>query len=180
MKNILLYVSGSVSCFKSCSLISLLTKNGYDVRVIASKNALQFVGKASFEGLSHHKLHTDMFDDEQEIPHIYLGQKWADLIIAYPASANCINRLANGLCDDLFGAVCIANNYIHPLLIAPAMNSQMINHPSVRESLEKLKSWNTRILPCGNGALACGDEGYGRLLEPEDAFRIIEEYFKDK
>lgn len=176
-KNILIYVSGSISCFKSCSLISLLTKDGFDVRVAASRDALKFVGKASFEGLSHHKLHTDMFDDEFEIPHIELAQKWADLIIAYPASADCINRLACGLADDLFGAICLANNYKKPLLIAPAMNTQMFLHPSVHESLKKLKGWKTVILESPQGHLACGESGQGRLLEPEDAFNKIKEYF---
>ena len=74
-KNILLYVSGSISCFKSCSLISMLKKNDYDVRVIASEDALKFVGKASFEGLTHHKIHTDLFNDEFEIPHIELASQ---------------------------------------------------------------------------------------------------------
>ncbi|WP_318721514.1 flavoprotein [Treponema sp.] len=179
-KNILIYVSGSISCFKSCSLISLLTKNGYDVRVIASRDALNFVGRASFEGLTHHKIHTDMFNDEFEIPHIELAQRWADLIFAYPASADCINRLANGLADDLFGAVCLANNYKKPLWIAPAMNTNMFLHPSVQESLQKLKSWGTVILESPEGHLACGQDGKGRLLEPQDAFNIIEDYFRQQ
>ena len=176
-KNILLYVSGSISCFKACSLISLLTKNNFDVRVIASRDSFNFIGKASLEGLSHHKVHTDMFNDEFEIPHIELAQKWADLIIAYPASADCINRLASGLCDDLFGAVCIANNYKKPLWLSPAMNTQMYLHPAVQSSLEKLKSWGTVILESPAGHLACGDDGKGRLLEPQDAFIKIKEYF---
>ncbi len=177
-KNILLYVSGSISCFKSCSLISMLKKNDYDVRVIASEDALKFVGKASFEGLTHHKIHTDLFNDEFEIPHIELAQKFADLILAYPASADCINRLANGLCNDLFGAVCIANNYQKPLLIAPAMNSQMFLHPAVQSSLDKLTAWGTKIIQCEQGHLACGQIGNGRLIEPEKMFNIIETYFK--
>lgn len=176
-KNILLYVSGSVSCFKACSLISMLVKNNYDVQVVASKDSLNFVGKSSLEGLSHHKVHTDMFNDEYEIPHIELAQRWADLIIAYPASADCLNRISQGLCDDLFGAICLANNYKKPLLVAPAMNSQMFLHPTVQKSIEILKSWGTEILDCNEGTLACGESGYGRLLEPQEAFKIIESHF---
>ena len=79
-KNILLYVSGSVSCFKACSLISMLVKNNYDVQVVASKDSLNFVGKSSLEGLSHHKVHTDMFNDEYEIITADDGQEALDII----------------------------------------------------------------------------------------------------
>ncbi len=178
MKNILLNVTGSISAYKSCALISLLVKNEYNVRVIASEDALKFVGKASFEGLSHNRLETSMFENEDAIAHINLSQNWADLIICYPASANTINRLACGLADDLFGAVCLANNFNKPLLIAPAMNTQMLNHPSVQENLKKLESWGATILPCGEGKLACGTTGAGRLLEPEEAFEFIEKALK--
>lgn len=177
-KNILLNVTGSVSAFKACALISMLVKNDYDVRVIATEDALRFVGKASFEGLSHNKLEENLFGNDEIIPHIFLAQKWADLIISYPCSANTINRLANGFADDLFGAVCLANNFNKPLLIAPAMNTQMFLHPCVQESLEKLEGWGAKILPCGNGDLACGSKGTGRLLEPQDAFNIIQETLK--
>lgn len=177
-KNILLHVTGSISAFKACSLTSLLVKNDFDVRVIQSQDSLNFVGKASFEGLSHNKVLTSMFDGDDPIPHIHLAQNWADLIISYPCSANTINRLACGLADDLFGAVCLANNFNKPLLIAPAMNTQMYNHPSVQESLKKLENWGAKILPCGEGEMACGTKGIGRLLEPADAFKIIQETLK--
>lgn len=179
-RRVLLYASGSVSCFKSCSLISMLVKNGYEVQVAASAGALRFVGKASFEGLSHRKLCTDMFESSMTAPHIELAQKWADVIIAYPASANCINRLSQGLCDDLFGAVCLANNFKKPLLVAPAMNTQMFFHPAVQKSLEILKSWGTVILESPEGNLACGDSGRGRLIEPEDAFKRISLCFEQE
>lgn len=119
-----------------------------------------------------------MFDGDDPIPHIHLAQNWADLIISYPCSANTINRLACGLADDLFGAVCLANNFNKPLLIAPAMNTQMYNHPSVQESLKKLENWGAKILPCGEGEMVCGTKGIGRLLEPADAFKIIQETLK--
>lgn len=178
MQNILLHVTGSISAFKACSLISLLSKKGYDVRVIASEDALNFIGKVSFEGLSHHKLETSMFTNDDPIPHINLAQHWADLIISYPCSANTINRLAAGLADDLFGAVCLANNFKKPLLIAPAMNTQMFLHPATQQNIEKLKKWGAKILPCGEGNLACGTEGIGRLLEPSEAFEFIEKELK--
>ncbi len=173
-KNILLNVTGSISCYKACALTSLLTKKGYNVKVIQTEDSLKFVGKATFEGLCHNKVLTSMFEGEDPIPHINLSQNWADLIISYPASANTINRLAAGLADDLFGAVCLANNFEKPLLIAPAMNTNMFRHPSVQESLKKLEGWGAEILPCGEGELACGTRGIGRLLEPEEALTFIE------
>ncbi len=176
-KNILLHVSGSISAYKSCALISLLKKHEYNVRVIATKSALEFVGRASFEGLTHNKIETEMFGNQDSIPHINLAQNWADLIISYPCSANTINRLAAGLADDLFGAVCLANNFNKPLLLAPAMNTQMFLHPSVQENLKKLESWGTKILPTETGVLACGTTGNGRLISPEKAFDFIEECF---
>lgn len=175
-KNILLHVTGSISCYKACALVSLLTKNDYKVRVVASEDALKFVGAASFEGLSHNKVETSMFGNDDPIPHIHLAQNWADLIISYPCSANTINRLAAGLADDLFGAVCLANNFKKPLLISPAMNTEMFRHPSVQESLKKLEQWGAEILPCGEGGLACGTKGVGRLLEPAEAFEFIKNH----
>lgn len=174
MSNILLYVSGSISCYKACELISLLVKKDFNVKVVASENALKFVGRASFEGLCHNRIFIDMFNnDNDSVCHITLPQKWADLIIAYPASADSINKLASGVADSLFGAICLANNYKKPLLIAPAMNSQMFLHPCTQSSLRNLKDWGTVILPCGTGYLACGDEGNGRLIEPKDALVYI-------
>jgi len=175
-RHILLHVSGSISCYKAAELASLLVRNSYDVQVTASQGALRFIQAATFEGLTHHPLLTDLFGGRPDaIPHITLAQKWADVIIAYPASADCINRLAAGLCDDLFGAVCLANNYARPLLIAPAMNSSMFAHPAVRESLRKLASWGTVILPADEGRLACGTVGTGKLIPPEKAADFIAE-----
>ena len=177
MSNILLYVSGSISAYKSCSLISALVKKGHSVKVVASENALKFVGKASFEGLSKNPLNTDVFDyaeSEGAVSHITLSQKWADIIVAYPASANTINRLASGLADNLFGQIFLANNFEKPFLLAPSMNENMLLHPATQSALKKLEEWGTVILECGEGHLACGCEGKGRLMEPEEALKIIE------
>lgn len=178
-KNILLYVSGSISCFKSCSLISLLKKDDYNVKVIASQNALKFVGKASFEGLSKNKLITDLFEDSQHIiPHIELAQNWADIIVAYPASASFINKAAFGLADDLIGSVLLANNYKKPVLIAPGMNTQMFEHPATQKAIKTLQEWGTQFIFGKEGTLACGTIGKGRLCEAEEAFNKIKEILK--
>lgn len=174
-RHILLHVSGSISCYKAAELASLLVRHAYEVQVTASQGALRFIQPATFEGLTHRPLLTDLFGGKPDaVPHITLAQNWADVIIAYPASADCINRLAAGLCDDLFGAVCLANNYAKPLLAAPAMNSSMFAHPAVQESLRKLASWGTVILPTDEGRLACGTVGKGKLISPERAAEFVE------
>lgn len=174
-KHILLHVTGSISCYKACELTSLLVKAGAEVQVTMSEGALKFLKPAVFEGLSRREALTpDMFVRKPDcIPHITLS-KWADLIIVYPASANCIARLASGLSDDLFGATFLANNFEKPVLLAPAMNSNMFAHPAVQEGLKKLESWGCKILPTEEGRLACGSVGLGKLIAPEKAFEYIE------
>lgn len=178
--NVLLHLSGSVSAYKACSLASLLAAEGFDIQATASEAAFRFAGRAALEALTKRPVLTDLFGGQPDfVPHITLAQKWADLIIAYPASANLINRLAAGLADDLFGAVCLANNFRKPLWLAPAMNAEMFAHPAVSESLEKLERWGARILPSGEGRLACGEIGNGRLLEPDAAASLICAHFAE-
>lgn len=174
-KHILLHVTGSISCYKACELTSLLVKEGAEVQVTMSEGALKFLQPAVFEGLSRREALTpDMFARKPDcIPHITLAQKWADLIMIYPASANCIARLAGGLCDDLFGSTFLANNFEKPVLLAPAMNSNMFAHPALKENLKKLESWGTKILPTEEGRLACGSTGLGKLISPEKALEYI-------
>jgi len=168
-KKVLLHVSASISAFKACSLVSVLVKKGITVRTSFSRDADQFVGKASFEGITGEPVYSSQRKGEPDfVPHITLAQNWADLLLVYPASANTINRLAAGLADDLFGAVFLANNFNKPVWIAPAMNSEMFAHPAVQESLDKLKRWGCRILPTGEGRMACGTTGPGRLWEPQN------------
>ncbi|MBR0496457.1 MAG: flavoprotein [Treponema sp.] len=179
-KHILLHVTGSISCYKACELTSLLVKQGAEVQVTMSCGALKFLQPAVFEGLSRREALTpDMFARKPDcIPHITLAQSWADLIIIYPASANCIARLASGLSDDLFGATFLANNFEKPVLLAPAMNSNMFAHPATQENLKKLESWGTKILPTEEGRLACGSVGLGKLISPERTLDFIRENLK--
>lgn len=174
MSKILLCVTGSISCYKAAELASLLVKNGNEVKVVATEDALRFVGKATFEGLTKSKVYTDMWTNENEpIAHITLSQKWADAIFVYPASADTINKLAAGIADNLLGALFLANNFQKPFIVSPAMNSNMLLHPATQKSLQTLKEWGARILESGQGRLACGDDGVGRLPEPADAFEFL-------
>ena len=176
-KHILLHVTGSISCYKACELTSLLVKRGAEVQVTMSAGALRFLQSAVFEGLSRREALTpDMFARKPDcIPHITLAQNWADALVIYPASANCIARLAAGLSDDLFGAAFLANNFEKPVLLAPAMNSNMFAHPAVQEALAKLEKWGTLVTPTDEGRLACGSVGKGKLIQPEAALGYIEQ-----
>ncbi len=174
MSKVLLCVTGSISCYKAAELASLLVKNGNEVKVVATEAALRFVGKATFEGLTKNKVYTDMWsNDEDPIAHITLSQKWADAIFVYPASADVINKAAAGIADTLLGSLLLANNFKKPLVIAPAMNSNMLLHPATQKALQTLKEWGAKILESGQGHLACGDDGVGRLAEHAEAFEFL-------
>jgi len=173
-KNVVLMTGGSIAAFKAASLASLAVKKGWTVQCVSSEGGRRFLGDATLEGLTGRPVLTDMFEPGRALDHIKLAD-WADLMILYPASANRITRLRAGLADDLIGALFLANNFRKPWWIAPAMNSHMFDHPAVRDALSVLEGWGCRILPTGEGRLACGTVGYGRLLEPEDAVAMIEE-----
>lgn len=163
---ILFQLSGSIAAYKSCEVLSRLVQQGHEVRVVATPSALKFVGPATLEGLSGQPLLSDIFEPQHLMDHIHWA-RWCDLALLCPASANSINRLANGLADDLIGALYLAIEPQKPYLIAPAMNHQMLAHPATKESLERLQKRGARILPTDEGELACGEKGAGRLLSPD-------------
>ncbi|MCD4750630.1 MAG: hypothetical protein K8R59_14765 [Thermoanaerobaculales bacterium] len=173
---ILLQVTGSIAAFKAASLASMLVNDAFDVQCIASEGGLKFIGAPTLEGLTGKPVLTDMFEPGRALDHISLAD-WADLLILYPASANHLTRLRAGLADDLIGALFLANNFRKPYWLAPAMNSNMFAHPAVTETLTTLETWGCRVLPTGEGRLACGTVGYGRLLEPEETFSLIRKAF---
>lgn len=169
---ILLQITGSIAAFKAAALASLLTQEGYEVQCVASEGGLRFIGEPTLEGLTGRAVVSDLFERGRALDHIGLVD-WADLMLVYPASANHIARLRAGLADDLIGCLFLANNFRKPYWLAPAMNSHMFAHPAVNEALRALDGWGCRILPTGEGRLACGTVGYGRLLEPEPTAELI-------
>lgn len=173
---IVLQISGSIAAFKAATLASKLVSEGYELQCILSEGGRRFIGESTFEGLTGRPVLGDIFSAGRALDHIALAD-WADLILLYPASANRICRLRSGLADDLIGALFLANNFRKPWWIAPAMNLNMLRHPAVSQALEILGGWGCRVLPTGRGRQACGSEGEGRLLEPEDTFKLIREYF---
>ena len=169
---ILFGITGSIAAYKSAYLISKLLQNDFEVKVIATENSLKFIGKATLEGLTGHSVYTDSFAEGEMMNHINLV-KWADLTIVCPASANTINKMANGIADNLLTSLFLAHDWTKPFLIVPAMNTLMYQHPATQSSLKKLEEWGVKILPTAEGYLACGDIGKGKLLEPDEIFEYI-------
>jgi len=175
--NVCILLSGSIACYKTCELISRLVKAGHAVRCIMTENSMKFVGATTLEALSGNPVITDLFAARDNMAHIEI-RKWTDLFLFYPATANRINAMAVGLAPDLTGAVYLANNAEKPFWIAPAMNSSMLAHPATQDALVKLQTHGATILSSGSGRLACGDTGYGRLLEPHEAFALIQTHHR--
>ena len=163
---ILFKISASIAAYKSAYLISKLVQSGFEVQTVVTESALKFIGKATLEGLTGKPVLIDHFEDGKMMNHINL-MKWADIIILCPASANTINKMANGIADNLVTSLFLAHSWDKPYLIAPAMNTAMYNHPATQESLNKLTKWGVTILPINSGYLACGDVGEGKLLDPD-------------
>lgn len=163
---ILFQMTGSIACFKACQIVSKLVQNGYDVQVVMTESALKFVGAATIEGLTGKTPVSDLFQSGNVMDHIHLI-RWADLVIVAPASANYINKVSNGLGDDLASTLFLAHDFKKPFLVAPAMNTAMYLHPVTQSSLAKLKGLGIQILETASGVLACGEVGWGRLLEPD-------------
>ena len=175
MKNILLGITGAIAAYKSASFARLLIKSGYDVRVIMTASAQAFITPLTLQALTGNPVHIDLLDESAELGmgHIELA-KWADLLIIAPATANTIAKLAMGIADDLLTTVCLATTA--PILVAPAMNQQMWQHPSVKLNLQTLTDYDYEIIQPASGEQACGDIGEGRLPEPEQLLEYVQ-YF---
>ncbi len=176
---VLFILTGSIACYKACHVISRLVQNGCDVQVVASPAALQFVGAATLEGLSGKPVISDMYASGNVMEHIHL-MRWADAVLVAPATANFINKAAQGIADDLVQTLFLAHDFTRPFLVAPAMNTSMYTHPVTQKSLNTLKDMGIQILETASGVLACGEEGWGKLLEPDLILtKVLEELKKE-
>lgn len=164
-KNVLLAVSGGIAAYKAAELCRLIVRVGATVRVMMTEAARQFVGETTFAALSGHPVAHDLFDPLQEetIGHIRLADE-SDLIIAAPATADLLARFANGLANDLVSTVYLAHR--GPVLLAPAMNVRMWEHPATRRNIEVLRDRGHVIVGPDEGEMACGHHGAGRMAEP--------------
>ncbi len=163
-KKILLGITGSIAAFKAVDLVRYLKKCGAEVKVILTENATQFVTPLTFQTLSGYEVGIAN-GSKGKIVHIELA-KWADLVLIAPATANVIAKLANGIADDLLTTEVLAT--IAPVYIAPAMNPTMLTHPATQKNLYRVTKLGYKVLDTGFGLHACGDEGYGRMLEPAE------------
>lgn len=175
-KRIVLGVSGGIAAYKAAALTSKLTQAGAIVNVVLTHNALQFVQPATFQALSHQPVYTDTFQepDPHVISHIELADK-ADLVLVAPATANIIGKMANGIADEMLTTVLLATKA--PVMVAPAMNVNMYDHPAVRANMERLAEYGYRFVEPGVGLLACGWIGKGRLAEPEEIVEAVAAFF---
>ena len=175
-KRIILGISGSIAAYKSADLCSRLRQLGAEVRVIMTTAATQFITPMTLQALSGNPVHTELMDDAQEaaMGHIELA-RWADLILIAPASADCIARLCAGRANDLLGAVCLASTA--RVAIAPAMNQQMWGNAATQANIETLQQRQTDILGPAEGLQACGDNGPGRMLEPQQLLQACNDLF---
>ena len=169
---ILFIMSGSIACYKACQVVSKLAQKGHQVQVVATASALKFIGNATIEGLTGKPIISDLFASGNVMDHIHLA-RWADLVIVAPATADFMNKMASGISSDLASSLFLAHDFKKPFLVAPAMNTSMYLHPATQESVKKLKTMGVEILDSASGILACGETGYGRLLEAEQILEAV-------
>jgi phosphopantothenoylcysteine decarboxylase/phosphopantothenate--cysteine ligase len=172
MKRVLLIVGGGIAAYKALELTRLLRKAGVGVRPILTRAGAEFVTPLSLSALAEDKVYAELFSltDEAEMGHIELSRS-ADLIVVAPATANLMAKAAGGIADDLATTTLLATD--KPVLMAPAMNVRMWEHPATRRNLEQLKADGVAFVGPDEGAMACGEYGFGRMAEPEAIFTAI-------
>ncbi|MEQ6375273.1 bifunctional phosphopantothenoylcysteine decarboxylase/phosphopantothenate--cysteine ligase CoaBC [Bacillaceae bacterium S4-13-56] len=178
-KKIILGVSGGIAVYKACTLTSRLVQRGAQVKVVMTESAQEFVTPLTFQALSRQPVFVDTFDekDPSKIAHIDIAD-WADLVLLAPATANVIGKLANGIADDMLSTVMLATQA--PVYIAPAMNVHMYDHPAVKKNMKTLEEYGYSFIEPGEGYLACGYVGKGRLEEPETIIDVLEQQLRSE
>jgi phosphopantothenoylcysteine decarboxylase / phosphopantothenate---cysteine ligase len=162
---IVIGVTGGIAAYKAVEVARRFTQLGYNVKVIMTAYATHLVGPATFRAVTGNPVSLNLFDEgDAPMQHISLAQE-ADLFIISPATANILAKMAHGFADDLLSTTLLATRA--PVLVAPAMNSNMYTHPATLANLGKLKERGVHVIGPGSGSLACGDEGEGRMVEPE-------------
>jgi phosphopantothenoylcysteine decarboxylase/phosphopantothenate--cysteine ligase len=162
---VVLGVAGGIAAYKAAELLRQLTETGHDVRVVPTEGALRFVGEPTWAALSGHPVHTGVWADAHEVPHVRLGQE-ADLVVVAPATADLLARTAHGLADDLLTNVLLTARC--PVLLAPAMHTEMWEHPATRANVATLRERGVVVVDPAVGRLTGADTGRGRLPEPAE------------
>ena len=171
-KTVLLGVTGSIAAYKTAELASSLKKMGYNVHVLMTENATNFINPITFETLTGNKCLVDTFDSNFEfsVEHVSVA-KQADVCLIAPASANVIGKLANGIADDMLTTTVMACKC--KVIIAPAMNTNMYTNPIVQDNIEKLTRFGYEVIQPDTGYLACGDTGIGKMPSPDELLWYI-------
>ncbi len=179
MSCVVLGVTGGIAAYKSAEIASQLKKQGYDVYVIMTKHATEFIAPLTFETLTNHPVVVDMFTRETpwEVEHIALAKR-ADVFLVAPASANFLGKYANGIADDMLTTTVLATKA--PVVLAPAMNANMWNNAIVQKNVEVLKSFGVFMVGPDSGYLACGDSGQGRMSDPGEIVEAVHDAFTQK
>lgn len=172
MRKVLLGVTGSIAAYKACELVRLFVKNGDEVTVVMTKAATEFVTPLTFQTLSRNPVFVDQFAPpvSWKPEHISLAEA-ADLVVVAPATANIIAKMRYGLADDLLSSVLLATRA--PIAVAPAMNTGMWESPVTQENIAALRMRGVKIVEPGDGELACGTKGKGRVCEPAEIFAAL-------
>jgi len=173
-KKIILCITGSIAAYKAATLVRLIVKANADVRVIMTPSACSFITPLTLSTLSKHEVHTEVSDGSSWNNHVELGL-WADAMIVAPTTATTLGKMANGIADNMVVATYLSAKC--PVYIAPAMDLDMWKHPSTKSNIQKLESYGNKIIPVGNGELASGLSGEGRMAEPEEIFEFLSSAF---
>lgn len=166
---VVLGVSGGIAAYKACELLRRLTESGHDVRVVPTEASLHFVGAATWSALSGHPVSTEVWNDVHEVPHVRIGQH-ADLVVVAPATADLLARAAHGLADDLLTNTLLTARC--PVVFAPAMHTEMWEHPATRENVATLRRRGALVIEPAVGRLTGVDTGKGRLPDPAEIFEV--------
>ncbi|HKJ11878.1 MAG TPA: bifunctional phosphopantothenoylcysteine decarboxylase/phosphopantothenate--cysteine ligase CoaBC [Ornithinimicrobium sp.] len=174
---VVLGVGGGIAAYKACSLLRRMVTEGHDVQVVPTQAALQFVGEATWAALSGRAVSSRVWDDVHEVPHVRVGQQ-ADLVIVAPATADLLAQAAHGLAGDLLGNVLLTTRA--PVVLAPAMHTEMWQHPATVANVRTLRGRGVHVLEPGEGRLTGADSGPGRLAEPEDIYAAALEVLEQR
>ncbi|MFD7504583.1 bifunctional phosphopantothenoylcysteine decarboxylase/phosphopantothenate--cysteine ligase CoaBC [Streptomyces sp. NPDC059850] len=166
---VVLGVSGGIAAYKACELLRRLTESGHDVRVVPTASALHFVGEATWSALSGHPAGTEVWESVHEVPHVRIGQS-ADLVVVAPATADLLAKAAHGLADDLLTNTLLTARC--PVVFAPAMHTEMWEHPATRENVATLRRRGAVVIEPAVGRLTGVDTGKGRLPDPQEIFEV--------
>ena len=175
--NILLGISGSIAAYKAAHLTRLWVQQGAAVQVLMTEAATTFIAPLTLSTLSKRPVFTDVRSETGWNNHVELGL-WADALVVAPASANTLAKLANGLCDNILTAVYLSARC--PVFVAPAMDVDMWHHPATQANIRRLQGYGVQIIPVGEGELASGLVGEGRLAEPEEIVAFVARYFRQR